>query len=276
MINQLYQDNAYLSSDTMEQLRPAAYYAVLPATVRYNDTLSSSAKLLYGEISALITRDGYCWAQNQYFADLYKTTERTVARWLALLEDCGFIHCEVLRATTGGKITGRYISLANAKVSTTHGQPHDKIVSTNGQNCPDVRTKMSPLLDNTSIYNYNNIYIGADDEKKKCLSMDKLQQQFSLWIQGVGATPEETSLLLEAYTGFLENRAAMKKPVKTERAVTILCNRLAKFCGSDFTKMAELLDDATAHNWQTVYQPKDGGANGSNSRVVEEGDIIWT
>ena len=85
-MNQLYQENVELSSSCAEQIRPAAYYAVIPADVRYNDTLSSSAKLLYGEISALATRDGYCWASNQYFADLYQTTERTISRQIALLE----------------------------------------------------------------------------------------------------------------------------------------------------------------------------------------------
>jgi hypothetical protein len=47
------------------------YYAILPANVRYDKNLSANAKLLYAEISALSNKDGYSWASNSYFANLY-------------------------------------------------------------------------------------------------------------------------------------------------------------------------------------------------------------
>lgn len=68
-----------------------SYYAVIPANVRYAKDLSSSAKLLYGEISALANKSGYCWATNQYFANLYEVDTRTVRRWIRQLDEGGFI-----------------------------------------------------------------------------------------------------------------------------------------------------------------------------------------
>lgn len=67
------------------------YYAILPASVRYDKELSSTAKLLYAEITALATKSGYCFATNGYFAELYGTTERTITRTIKLLTDKGYI-----------------------------------------------------------------------------------------------------------------------------------------------------------------------------------------
>ena len=56
----------------MEERKPG-YYAIIPSDVRYDDSIPPNAKLLYGEISALIGAEGYCFASNDYFAELYKT-----------------------------------------------------------------------------------------------------------------------------------------------------------------------------------------------------------
>lgn len=71
------------------------YYAIIPAPVRYDKDLIPSAKLLYGEITALSTQEGYCWATNKHFADLYKTSEKTITRWVKSLEAKGYIKSEV-------------------------------------------------------------------------------------------------------------------------------------------------------------------------------------
>lgn len=62
-----------------------SYYAVIPASVRYDDRISANAKLLFGEVTALANARGYCWATNNYFARLYKVRKNTVSRWLAEL-----------------------------------------------------------------------------------------------------------------------------------------------------------------------------------------------
>lgn len=66
------------------------YYAVIPASVRYDKTLSSNAKLLYGEITALCNKEGFCWAENEYFAHLYDLSIRTIQRLISQLSDSGY------------------------------------------------------------------------------------------------------------------------------------------------------------------------------------------
>lgn len=68
-----------------------SYYAIIPASVRYDKDLSANAKLLYGEITALCNKEGYCWATNNYFAKLYNVSARSIQTWLKQLIDKGYI-----------------------------------------------------------------------------------------------------------------------------------------------------------------------------------------
>lgn len=71
------------------------YYAIIPASVRYNENLKPNAKLLYGEITALCGREGFCWAGNDYFAELYKVSLETISRWISQLANCGYLIVEI-------------------------------------------------------------------------------------------------------------------------------------------------------------------------------------
>jgi len=80
-----------------------SYYAVIPAEVRYDKDLNANAKLLYGELTSLSNKTGYCWAKNEYFAELYGLSERTVSRMIAQLEAKGYIRCEMATTKDGSE-----------------------------------------------------------------------------------------------------------------------------------------------------------------------------
>ena len=67
-----------------------SYYAIIPANVRYSD-LKPNAKLLYGEITALSNKHGFCFASNNYFANLYNVNKNTISSWITDLKNKGFI-----------------------------------------------------------------------------------------------------------------------------------------------------------------------------------------
>lgn len=71
------------------------FYAIIPADVRYHNALCPNAKLLYGEITALCNKEGYCWASNEYFSTLYNVNVRTITRWISELSEHGFIALEL-------------------------------------------------------------------------------------------------------------------------------------------------------------------------------------
>lgn len=70
------------------------YYAIIPADVRYSDIIPN-AKLLYGEITALCNKEGFCWASNAYFGKLYSKNTTTISEWVSVLKKHGFIRTEV-------------------------------------------------------------------------------------------------------------------------------------------------------------------------------------
>lgn len=81
----------------MNEENKSNYFAVIPATVRYDQRLTPAEKLLYGEITALANKEGYCYAQNRYFANLYNVAIGSVSRWLSHLQKFGYIIIEIIR-----------------------------------------------------------------------------------------------------------------------------------------------------------------------------------
>jgi hypothetical protein len=89
------------------------YYATIPADVRYDNTLTPNAKLLYAEITALSNMNGRCMASSRYFADLYNVSRVSIQKWLKLLEDKKYINREIIYKQGCKQIEKRYITLVN-------------------------------------------------------------------------------------------------------------------------------------------------------------------
>lgn len=81
----------------MNEEKQPSYYAIIPATIRYDERLKYAERLFYGEITALIGKEGYCFASNNYFADLYDVIPGTISRWISHLEKLGYIKRELIK-----------------------------------------------------------------------------------------------------------------------------------------------------------------------------------
>jgi hypothetical protein len=86
-----------------------SYYAIIPAIVRYDNELNGNAKLLYGELTALANEKGYCWATNQYFAELYGVSKRTISGWIGSLEKRKYIRTVLNYKENSKEVANRYI-----------------------------------------------------------------------------------------------------------------------------------------------------------------------
>lgn len=83
----------YMASMENGKNEKPSYYSVIPAEVRYCAALGKpTARDLYGEIAALCNKHGYCFATNGYLAALYGIDDRTIRRYLSMLEKEAFIY----------------------------------------------------------------------------------------------------------------------------------------------------------------------------------------
>lgn len=94
----------------MENEKPN-YYAIIPAEVRYDNSLKDKAKLLYGEITALSDKNGYCYASNRYFAELYNVSQTTISMLIKNLIDNGYIESEIIYKEGSKEILNRYLKI---------------------------------------------------------------------------------------------------------------------------------------------------------------------
>lgn len=142
------------------------YYAILTADVRYDPNITPNAKLLYAEITALCNEKGFCWAGNQYFADLYGKSKTTISKWVSQLKKQGYIDVKIVTKSNSREIDKRIITIKpnqfkdNTPLRKVNGGIEEKL------NSP-IEEK---LIDNTTVIN-NTI----NNKKEKKLFLDKVK-----------------------------------------------------------------------------------------------------
>lgn len=99
------------------------YYAIIPANVRYDEKITPNAKLLYAEITALCNEKGYCWANNEYFANLYNVSKISISKWISQLEQNGYIETEIIYKEGTKQILNRYIRIVKYPIKEKFNTP---------------------------------------------------------------------------------------------------------------------------------------------------------
>ena len=228
-----------------------SYYAIIPANVRYDAELTPNAKLLYGEITALCNEKGYCWAKNEYFAKLYKTSEKTITRWIRNLADKGYIETEVkiFRYEDGTVKKMRYVHIDR----NVHNQQENIECDHTDKNVPN-HTDKNEGYNNTFKNNTNN-----DNEKERKTSYDAI-------LSGI-----EDAELKTLYLEYIKMRKLIKAPM-TDRALQMLINKVNDLEPNSIENQKQLLENAIMNNWKSVYPLKKevNNVSGSNKSNGEE------
>lgn len=86
-MNDLYEENE----------NKISYYAVIPATVLFNENLKANEKILYALITSLSNKEGYCYASNKYLGEKLKFDSTTISRWITNLRKNNFLFEDIIR-----------------------------------------------------------------------------------------------------------------------------------------------------------------------------------
>lgn len=228
------------------------FYAIIPANVRYDTRLKPSAKLLYGEITALCNSKGFCWASNNYFSGLYGVSKRSITQWIKELSDAGYIHINLVYKEGTKEIERRELRILHVPMEENFVTSPKKVRRPNEENShtpteenfQDNTTSLNNTINNTknntassSSSSGNTIY-SIDDHEEKIndndddfrkiinfweqngfgLMSSKNIQDFTYWIQDfieIGSTEENAiKLIIKSLESAVDNNVRKYNYVK--------------------------------------------------------------
>ena len=230
-------------------------FAIIWVDLLYEDSVPQSAKILFGEIYRLSDADGWCDASNEDFMDLLGCSENTVRNLLKALSDIGQIRMvtEPKRDGKGGTIRRIFCGRKLAPPDTGEVPP---------KNCGTPK-----YLEGVPPKNCGSTYLKSNKKSNTPIAPVEVFQAIEEYI---GDDPEYR----DAFYGFLANRAAIKKPVKTVRAISRIINRL-RVVNCREVEIA-MLDKATVNNWLDVYPLKpDELPKASSGRMEEQEGVEY-
>lgn len=200
-----------------------SYYAIIPASVRYDTELTPNAKLLYGEITALCNERGYCWANNGYFADLYSVSKVSISKWINQLIDKQYISSEIIYKDGTKEIDKRCLYIGSIPIKEKFNTP---ITNVNEGIKEKFNTPIKEKFkDNNTVINNtinNNIY---------CLVIDKLN---TLANKSYKSSSKKTQQLI---------KARINEGYKLEEFYKVIENKVCTW--KDDSKMDQYLRPST-------------------------------
>lgn len=238
----------------VDDIRPS-YYAVIPADVRYDEGIPPNAKLLYGEISALVGKDGFCYASNAYFMKLYGFSDPTISRLISQLEKAGYIRREIEKDNSG-QVKRRKLYLS---VSVPDIQPPIK----NDTTLPS--KIMGGGIKNDGENNINNTRKEKNKkEKPEPLTDEELRTAVVSGINGLAQPGWSAAIKNDLFKWVMAlynpDRTVRKaRPVRSKLSVDGTFRKLA-MSGNDPQVMIGMLCTAIEGGWQGVQVPNKGTA----------------
>lgn len=215
-----------------------AYYAVIPANVRYDNDVPPNAKLLYGEITALCNQKGFCWASNDYFAKLYGCSKSSVSRWIRLLKSKGYISIKIVYREGSNEIENRYIQICEY---------------------PILKNEYTPIRKNAKDNNTSSFNNTVNKEERKKNSFDEIIDRY-LSPDGESVRFKDCTKRRELLQEWLKVRKA-KRAVMTDRTIEMNIEKLDETAQDSGMSVVDYLKEVIRRGWAAFFVIKSDDGN---------------
>lgn len=248
-------------------LSKPAYWAVLPSDVRYDDRLRPNGKILYAEVTALASREGYSWADNQYFADVFGWTVRAVQQLLKQLDELGYIKIEILKKGNQQQKEIRKIWVSRETFEVVSSRKNIRQLGEVANKNSELTHKNSPPL---QINNNNNITIGRNVRNVR--ESDFKRERFEgFWNFYKAVTPKGVSV-----GGKDRARKAWNKLSPDDGTIAAMGAALkAQSAAADWMRGIGIPNASTWLNQRRWEDAPEFGESGGNPAVQERGVTQW-
>lgn len=228
-----------------EEKELPSYYSIIPATVRYDHNLKANEKLMYGEITALANKNGYCWAENRYFAELYDVHKITISKWLKNLEDNGYIRTELKYVYGTKQVSKRLIYINDTPISQiakgyksndydpVSQNAKEELSTTSNNNTRDIKTlsSNSTRTPYKEIIDYLNEKTGKNYKHKA-----KINQRVIKARMNEGYTLEDFKTVIDKKTAKWNDDVKMKEYLRPE---TLFSTKFDRYLNEDLETKSE-------------------------------------
>lgn len=195
----------------------------IPKIVWLDERLNALDKVILTEIDSLDNGDRGCYASNKHISEFCQCSETKVSTAISKLIKFGYIYVQ--------KFDGRQRELKS------------RLSNFERQNIKNCNADFKNLKESNTD---NNTNINTDNKKKerKTTSYDEILSTI------------ENDSLKDLYIEYIKMRKLIKSPM-TDRALTMLINKVNELEPLDVERQKRLLETAIMNNWKSVYPLKD-------------------
>lgn len=248
-----------------------SYYSILTANVRYDNELKANEKLLFSEITALSNRNGYCHANNNYFANLYNVSKTSISNWINHLKERGYLKVEMIK--DGKEIKERRLFPISTPIKENFNTPSKNIYEGNKEKFN------SPIKENFK----ENITSINTTSKNKVLSdaQHSTQDVFTLWQDNWGwpngiATQDLTEWINEFGADLVHHAItfALRRNITSKGADRYLAKTFERYDQQSIRTVEQAKQSEQQHQQQMSreYQQKSGSRK---RQPINEGLPEW-
>lgn len=253
-----------------------SYYSILTANVRYDKELKANEKLLFSEITALSNRNGYCHANNNYFANLYNVSKISISNWINHLKERGYLKVEMIK--DGKEIKERRLFPISTPIKENFNTPSKNIYEGNKEKFN------TPIKENfkENITSINTTSKNTTSTNKSLVdAQHSTQDVFTLWQSNWGfpngIAQQDLTEWVNEFGGDLVYyviETALRRNVRSSGADSYLRVTLSAYKKQGINTVKKAVQEAEQHQQQMSreYQQKSGSRK---RQPINEGLPEW-